>query len=142
MPRQAIAAAIVALHCLPLSWMLLDAPLAPPLLWPLCALAVAHLALRLHRQRAAAGATRLVATANGWRLRTRDATSDDDGDDAMRAQRIDRIDALDLRFCIVLRATRRGRSFHLALRAGEQSREQLHRLRVLLRAPPQSEMED
>ena len=125
LPPRWITAAIVALHCLPLPLLLtVDGVVA----WPLGAAAGLSLAFQLHRQRPAKAATRLEATtANGWLLyrATGDGPAHGNGD------KVELIDQANLGGYVLLLMAQNRRRFRLVVRAGDQPREQWHRLRVL-----------
>ena len=113
--------AIVALHCVPLPLLVaVDEVFA----WPLGALSGLSLIFHLRRQRAAANATRLEATAaDEWLLhRTIEGG---------RCDKVELIDQVNLGWCVLLLMKKNRRRFRLVVKTGEQHREQLHRLRVL-----------
>ena len=123
---------IIAMHCLPL-------PLVALTLLPLMSegiFAWQHLALvplaglllalslifHLRQQRTAAGVIRLEATtAEVWLLHRKDG----------RCDKVELLQQMNLGWCVLLLMKQNRRKFRLVVNASEQSREQLHRLRVL-----------
>ena len=119
-PSKWMTALIVGLHCLPLPLVAVGGVVA----WPLGAVAGLSLAFHLHRQRRAKGAIRLEATAAGqWRLHRRAAPG--------RGEKIELTDQTMVGGWALLLVTQNRRRFRLGVRAGDQPREQWHRLRVL-----------
>ena len=123
-----MTAAIVAMHCLPLP-LLLFADGA--VLWLLGATAGLSLIFQLHQQRPAAAATRLEATtANGWLLYRGAKNGYGHGD------KVNLIEQMNLGGYVLLLMGQGRRRFRLVVRAGDQTRDQWHRLRVLRAAQP------
>lgn len=120
-PPKWMTAAIVAMHCLPLPLILVADGAGA---WLLGAAAGLSLVFQLHQQRPAEAATRLEATtANGWLLYR--------GAEHGHGDKVELIDQLILGGCALLLMGRGRRRFRLVVRAGDQTRDQWHRLRVL-----------
>ncbi len=125
-PRRWIIAAIIALHCLPLPALLFVGDALPisvaSVAWALAALAALSLAVELHKQHLAGAATRLEGNAvNNWLLHR----------EAGQPGKVQLIDAADCRWFVLLLVAQDGRKFRLLVRSSAQTREQLHRLKVL-----------
>ena len=122
-----MTAAIVAMHCLPLPLLVVADGAIP---WLLGAAAGLSLIFQLHQQRPAAAATRLEATANGWLLYRGAEHGYGHGD------KVNLIEQMNLGECVLLLMAQGRRRFRLVVTAGDQTRDQWHRLRVLRAAQP------
>ena len=129
-----MTAAIVAMHCLPLPLLVVADGTVP---WLLGAAAGLSLIFQLHQQRPAAAATRLEATtANGWLLYRGAKNEHGHGHERGHGDKVNLIEQMNLGGCVLLLMGQGRRRFRLVVRAGDQTRDQWHRLRVLRAAQP------
>ena len=113
-----MAAAIIAMHCLPLPLLVFATDWA----WLLGAVVGLSLIFHLHQQRSATAATRLEAnTTNEWLLYRNNGSYD----------KVALLEQVNLGWCVLLLMKQNRRRFRLLIRCNAQSHEQLHRLRVL-----------
>ena len=128
-----MTAVIVAMHCLPLPLLVVA---DGAVLWLLGAAAGLSLIFQLHQQRPAAAATRLEATtANGWLLyrgaKNGHRHGHGHGHERGHGDKVNLIEQMNLGGCVLLLMGQGRRRFRLVVRAGDQTRDQWHRLRVL-----------
>ena len=125
LPRRSLTVAIIALHCLPLP--VLVVAIGGAGAWVLAAIAGLSLVLELYKQRLAGAATKLEGTITDDWLLYRNGPHPSD-----QCSRVQLIDKVDCGGFVLLLMAQDGRKFRLVVRSGEQARDQLHRLRVIL----------